>query len=56
MKNLDLLQSLKFAWTADIELLNGQVISIWYTCFPSIKNEIKNVLQISSDFPKHFIG
>jgi len=56
METLELLQSLKFAWTAEIELKNGKVISIWYTSLHSIKNQIKSVIQVSSDYPMHKIN
>lgn len=33
-------------YTATIELKNGQIIEIWYTCYPSIKHIIKRMIKI----------
>lgn len=34
-------------WTATVRLNNGQVTTIWYTCWPSIKHIISKVLSIT---------
>ena len=48
--NLNLLQH---SWTADVLLNNGQQVTIWYTCWPSIRETVKEVVNVSSDYPKH---
>jgi len=48
--NLNLLQN---SWTAIVELKNGQITPVWYTGWPMIKIIVKNVLSVSSDFPRH---
>lgn len=47
--NIDTLEN---SWTADVRLNNGQVVTIWHTCWPSIKHIVKEVLSISSDYPR----
>jgi hypothetical protein len=46
-----LADTMKNSWTADVELNNGQVISIWYTAWHSCKNTVRNIISISSDYP-----
>lgn len=48
--NLNLLQ---YSWSAEVILNNGQCISIWYTAWPMTKASVKEVLSVSSDYPKH---
>lgn len=47
------LANLQHSWTAEVELHNNQVITIWYTDLWSSLDTIKNVLSVSSDFPKN---
>lgn len=51
--NLNLLEH---SWSAEVRLNGGQQISIWYTCWPSIKHIVKDVLSVSSDLPKSNIN
>ena len=44
---------LDHSWTAEVVLNNGQLISIWHTAWPMIKRDVKDVLSVSSDYPKH---
>jgi hypothetical protein len=48
--NLNLLQ---YNWTADVILNNGKQITIWHTAWPMIKRTVKDILSVSSDYPKH---
>jgi hypothetical protein len=50
--NLNLLE---YSWTAEVELKNGQIISILHTAWCSTKHIIKNIISILSDYPKHKI-
>lgn len=50
-----LADTLQNSWTAEVELNNGQIITLWYTAWPMSKNTIKNVLAISSDYPRHIL-
>ena len=50
--NLNLMDS---SWTGNVMLRNGLVLSIWWTCWPSIKSSVKEVLNVSSDYPRHRI-
>jgi hypothetical protein len=47
---------LEFSWSAEVKLKNGLIISIWYTCWDSIKHSIDEVVSISSDIPKRKIN
>lgn len=40
------------SWTAVVKLNNGQVITIWHTAWPSTKHVIREILSISSDYPR----
>jgi hypothetical protein len=44
---------LEYAWTAEVELNNGQEITIWWTAWPMSKQGIKNILWIASDYPRY---
>lgn len=46
------LNLLKHRWTANVLLNNGKEISIWHTAWPMIKASVKEVLSVSSDYPK----
>jgi hypothetical protein len=48
--------TLLFNWTAEVKLNNNQIITIWYTAWPSTKNTVKEILSISSDYPKRLIN
>jgi len=50
------LDGLKHSWTAEVQLTNDQIITIWYTAYPMSKPSIKNVLSVSSDYPKNEIS
>ena len=50
--NLNMLEN---SWTAEVKLNNDQVITIWYTCWPSIKSIVKEVLSVTSDYPRYKI-
>ena len=43
---------LEDSWTAVVVLHNGQVIALWHTAWPSSEATIKEVLSISSDYPR----
>lgn len=45
--------TLKYSWTASVKLNNDKIITIWHTAWPSIKGIVKEILSISSDYPKH---
>jgi hypothetical protein len=45
-------ETLQNSWTAIVRLENNQVITIWYTAWPSTKHVVKEVLSISSDYPR----
>ena len=47
-----ILDDLEYHWTAYVILNNNQKISIWWTCWPSIKSIVKSVVSVSSDLPK----
>lgn len=48
-----LIETFEYSWSAEIKLKNNQVLTIWYTCFPSIKDIISEIIWIASDIPKH---
>lgn len=50
------LEQLEYSWSAEVRLDNNLVISIWYTAWPMLKSTIKEVLSISSDYPKHKVN
>lgn len=50
--NLDILQH---SWTAIVKLNNDKIITIWYTAWPSIKSIVKDIISVSSDYPKNII-
>lgn len=35
-----------FGYSATVELNNGQIVEIWYTCYHSIKHIIKRIIKI----------
>ena len=47
--NIDTLEN---SWTAEVRLKNDKIETIWHTCWPSIKHIVKEVLSISSDYPR----
>lgn len=53
--SIEYLSSLSHSWSANVRLKNEQVISIWYTCLPSIKHLLKEVISVSSDYPGYLI-
>ena len=46
-----LADTLEYSCGAEVELSGGQIISIWYTAWPQIRNDSK-ILSISSDYPR----
>lgn len=46
------IESFEYSWSADVIMQNGFVRSIWCTAFPMMKNTIKEVIWIASDYPK----
>lgn len=50
--DITVLDNMENTFTATILLKNGQVINIWYTCWPSIRSITKSVINVSSDYPK----
>lgn len=50
--NLNLLE---YSWSATVVLSGNQEIDIWWTCWPSIRKNIKEVKNVSSDLPKYEI-
>lgn len=48
-------EDLKHSWTALVELNGGHRIEIWWTCWPSIKRHVKEVIWIASDYPQQVI-
>lgn len=51
MKDLDV-SKLDSMWTADVKLNNNHVISIWWTAWYGMQSSIKEVISISSDYPR----
>jgi hypothetical protein len=47
--------TLLHSWTADVKLHNDKVITIWWTAWPMTKSIVKEILSISSDYPKSII-
>lgn len=47
---------LEYSWSADVILNGGQEISIWYTCWPSIRKHVKEVVAVYSDLPKEKVN
>lgn len=47
------IENLEFSWAAVVRLNNGQVLSIWYTAWYSMKHTIDDVLSVASDYPKY---
>jgi hypothetical protein len=47
---------LKYSWTATVRLYGGQVISIWWTAWPSTKKDVEEIISISSDIPRFEIN
>lgn len=45
------LGSLEHAWTAEVELNNGQTMTIWWTAWHSTKHTVSRVLWAASDLP-----
>jgi len=45
-------QELKYSWSAEVMLNNGTICKIWHTAYPMMKIIIKEIISISSDFPK----
>lgn len=56
MLSIKFLEDLEYSWTARILQNNDIECVIWYTCLPSCKHIIKQVLNVSSDYPKHKIS
>jgi hypothetical protein len=56
MHNLNKIELLKYSWSAVVRLNNGQECAIWYTAFHSMRNIIKEIISVSSDYPKHKIN
>lgn len=50
------LNPLEYSWSADVILKGGQQILIWYTCWPSIRHIVADVVAVSSDYPKQNIN
>jgi hypothetical protein len=48
--------SLEHAWTAEVELDNGQTITIWWTAWHSTKHTVSKVLWVASDLPRRAIN
>lgn len=48
-------EELEYAWTAEVRLNGGQLIIIWYTCWPSIKRIVAEITWIASDYPKELV-
>jgi hypothetical protein len=46
---------LQYSWTADVRLKNDKIISIWHTAWHSTKNEIAEIVSISTDLPRYKI-
>lgn len=53
---IEYLENLKYSWTANVLLKNGQITTIWYTALPMSKMMIEKVITVSSDFPKFLIN
>lgn len=53
--NTQTIAELQNSWTADVMLNNGKIITIWHTAWASIKHTVKEVVSISSDYPRHKI-
>jgi hypothetical protein len=54
-KHKEFLNELKHSWTAKVKLRNNTIITIWYTALPMTYDSIKEVIEASSDYPKHII-
>lgn len=46
---------LEYSWTAVVRLKNDCIITIWGTSIFSTFNIIKEIISVSSDYPKHRI-
>ena len=51
--NTKMVAELQNSWTAEVRLNNGQITTIWYTAWPSTKDIVKDILSVSSDYPRH---
>ena len=51
-KNWELADTMPNHWSGEVMLNGGQLVQIWWTCWPSIKSMVKYVASISSDLPK----
>lgn len=47
--NINLLEN---SWTAIVRQNNGQIVTIWHTAWPSMKHIVKEIISISSDYPR----
>lgn len=50
------LNTLQHSWTAKVRQKNGVIVTIWYTAWQSMKHIVAEVLEVSSNFPKHTIN
>ena len=53
---IEFLQSLKYGWSAEVILTNNQPTGIWYTALPTAKDRIKEIVSVSSDYPRHEVN
>ena len=51
----EFLNQLEHSWSAEIRMRNNIVINIWYTAWPSSKDNVKEIVSVSSDYPMHVI-
>jgi hypothetical protein len=49
----DRIDGITNSYTAEVKLHNSKNVIIWYTCWPSIKHIVSEIVWIASDFPKN---
>lgn len=47
---------LQYSWTAEVRLNNDLLITIWWTAWHSSNKSIKEIISISSDYPRYKIN
>ena len=46
------LLELENSWTAEVKLKNDIIITIWWTAIYTSKDTIKEIISVSSDYPR----
>lgn len=50
---IETLRRLEYSWSAEVLMENDKKVNIWWTCLPSITPNIKEILSVSSDYPRY---